>query len=338
MTASAPAAAQPLTALTNHVTEALRKAGPQGALPPFGLRGKAEKAALPDAIAALLHDKTILKMGGAKPRYVLAAAEVAPADALKALNAAKTRGLTLDGLAKKLKVMTTHLEPALAALASTAQAVAMSKAKAKTLTWYATPHRPPTLDDVTAKLAATLRGPALFDEADAKVTLTTRERPLLKQALAFLAADDQIHPFTHTKRKAGGKPGASRTLWGFVGAVALPVAYPAVSPDPSPDPSPAAAPSPAPEGSDSVGAEVRRAYQALRREGGAPFVLIYGLCERSGLPVAQVQAWLLAEARAGRAQLTGSNVATLAPAVAAAAVTWGGEPCALARLQEGGAP
>lgn len=77
---------------------------------------------------------------------------------------------------------------------------------------------------------------------------------------------------------------------------------------------------------------VREAYAGLVREGGFADVPIHHLAQRSGAPLADLKAWLLAESRAGRAAPTRGDWSLADSAARAAAVEVRGEPHLQIRL------
>ena len=75
-----------------------------------------------------------------------------------------------------------------------------------------------------------------------------------------------------------------------------------------------------------------QAYAALVRAGGFDDIRISDLQERSGLPLAELQAWLLEQSRAGRAVPTRGDWSLASPGARAAAIEIRGEPHLQVRL------
>ncbi len=333
-----------IAAMMTHIMKLLQAAGAKGEASPFGVKGRAEKETAARALEILCERNRVLPLRvGRQVRYVAADAEIKGELLLDALAKAKAKGATVGSLAKILKVGGVQVERGLQELEK--QGLVVSALKGRATWWFSHSFEPLNINLAVELLARKLEGDALFDEADVKAILGKVEADFVKKVLDAL--ETKVERLVHIRRANGVR----RVFWRWrTDNTAQPRGSgeplaPRRSPEAEPlvggtggEAPPPSAPSSVPQSANKNKIKNRPipnnkiiiyTYQQLRQENGTPFVQIAALQAKSGVPLDVLKAWIKTEAEAGRALLTGTNMAAMPAHVQAAAVEWQGEPCLL---------
>jgi hypothetical protein len=325
-----------IAAMTTHIMQCLQMAGAQGALAPFGLKDRAQKEAAMRALKTLCERNQVLSLRvGRQVRYVAADAEVSAEQLLGALLKTKGKGATVGGLAKTLKVGGVQVERGLQGLQQQGRAVSAQRGRATW--WFAQAFEPLNISRAVELLEDKLAGDGLFDEVDIKAILGKVEQNFMQQVLTVLEA--KVERLVHIRRASGVRRVFLR--WRTERTAQTRGSGEPLAPRRSPEAEPLVgeargeAPPPSANKNKIKNRPVPNhkiiiyTYQQLRQENGTPFVQIAALQAKSGVPLDILKAWIQTEAAAGRALLTGTNLAAMPAHVQAAAVEWQGELCLL---------
>jgi len=177
-------------------------------------------------------------------------------------------------------------------------------------TKYFLPDFAPSAATAAVKIArlAAAKHPVLLAVADYKKALTTPEKPFLAEAVQDLESAARLIKLVRGKAFVFAHADSLRALLG-----------------------------PAARDSETVaidGARVRASYRALVARTGFPAVEIVALHRETGLPLHDMQAWLHAEHRAGRAVFGLGDWSLADDAARAAAIELRGERHLLVRLED----
>lgn len=275
----------------------IANAGPRGAKVPFGMRKRVDKEAIPAALQALLDAGDILPIQRGKHTYYIPPPDPLPPEPiLEAIRDAKKRGRTEATLARHLKVPPPALKRGLEILRDRPAIVEV--ARKTRLYWVATEFAPPSLESVSQRVIEILEAEPelLFALRDLRRPLRRSEKTFVPEALYWLEDEGRVEKRLTKERH---KP-----YWMLC------------------------TPTPA----KLEPARIHSAYQALRERTQMPFVEIAALRTEAGVDLASLQAWLLEGCSSGQVLATGTNLAILSPESRQAAISWGGERCALVKL------
>jgi hypothetical protein len=234
-------------------------------------------------------------------------AEEARAEVLEKLQQAAAKGKPGFFTDKTPAAKREAYETALQALEQE-QFVFADRSKAKPR-YYLAEFQPkgPTPEAVSRKLAAFAAAahPAVFGQTELKRGLDPKEKPLFPRALDLLLKGREFLALTSGKKELY----LHLPSVGHIANVAP--AQPALDPQ-----------------------ALRSAYQRLVAQTRFPAVEIAALQRATGIPVAELQSWLLQEYQSGRVVLSSGDWSLSDPETRAGAIQHGGERFLLVRFQE----
>lgn len=269
-----------LEAAREQILEKLAKAGAKGTASPFTVKTEPKRSLYSQALEELeAENTTYVDRTSTKPRYfeIQYAPNLTSArnEVLAIISAKGSEGTTSPIPAKLREPKRSFYSQALDAMESE-NAIYVDRGKAKPK--YFSIEFKPSASAAAAKMEqlAARRHPVLVSAVDLKKALVANEKALATEAIALLENDRRLVKLTHGKSVLFAHGDSLRAVLGAVPQAGGPT-------------------------ESNSGETIREAYENLVRLTGFPDVEIASLQRQSGVPMAALKEWLLAEHESGRA-------------------------------------